>query len=433
MPPAVATLIDPGVQQQQLRDRLAAVRRRLRFVTLFRGGCWVLSILLYGTLITILLDWSYHDRKEWLTALGADGFAARLDRMGYDLPSLQRALFLITTLAVAGAVFYRRILLPLREKDDDLTLALRIEKLYPGLNDSFASAVEFLNTEDAHNSPSLRREAVSRGLRGVSKCDFSRLVNTNGLWRLGGIALLAVCAVAGLGLWQPVMAKTAFQRFIMPFGELGWPKKTRIEMDSVPPWTGRNKVFEVSGRVFGVIPPSATVIFKLDGGQVEETNIVPITKQTADNGEEFGTFRTQLSPDRARRGVFRFRVTANDAETEEYQVEVRSPPELVPMDGKASPQVRITFPAYTQQGIKEPEPGFGKVLAVNGSVVSLIALADRPLTAALDRVPPRAIARGGRSARFAPGQRRSLRRRGRGRHCPQHHRYHSRDPGRRWP
>ena len=135
-----AVAADPGLQQQQLRQRLAAVRRRLRFVTTFRGACWLLVILLGGAAVAGLLDWRLH------------------------LPGVILALLLVATLAAAGVVFYRRLYLPLRVKDDDLTLALRIEQLYPGLNDSFASAVQFLDTEDAHNSPVLRREAVSRGL-----------------------------------------------------------------------------------------------------------------------------------------------------------------------------------------------------------------------------------------------------------------------------
>lgn len=355
---------DPGLQQHQLRQRLAAVRRRLRFVTTFRGTTWLLALLLTAAAVAGLLDWRFH------------------------LPAALRALFLVGGVAGAGFIFYRRLFLPLREKDDDLTLALRIEELYPGLNDSFASAVQFLDTEDAHNSPALRGEAVRRGLRGVSKCDFSRLVNTRGLWRLGVMAAVPLLVVAGLGLWQPALAGVAFLRFADPFGNHDWPKKTRIELDEVRLRIGHNEPFEVGGRAFGVIPPTASVIFKLDTGTPTEY-ACDIT--AAEDGKS-GTFHTRLEPGKAKRDEFKFQVRANDAvwpvpkpndPASEWQtVVVLPPPQLVPLNGRASPQVRLKFPGYTGLPELDLPDGSGKVDAVAGTLVTLRAAANRPLSAA---------------------------------------------------
>src|SRR5262245_42486379 len=98
MPQTVAVAADPGLQQQELRQRLAAVRRRLRFVTTFRGSTWLLALLLGGVAVAGLLDFRFH------------------------LPDVVRALLLVATLAGTGYIFYSRLLLPLRQKDDDLTL-----------------------------------------------------------------------------------------------------------------------------------------------------------------------------------------------------------------------------------------------------------------------------------------------------------------------
>ncbi len=356
MSQAVAAVVaDPGLQQQHLQQRLAAVRRRLRFVTTFRGACWLLVIILGGAAVAGLLDWRFH------------------------LPGVIRALLLVATLAGAGVVFYRRLYLPLREQDDDLTLALRIEKLYPGLNDSFASAVQFLESEDAHNSPAMRREAVSRGLRGVSKCDFSRLVNTRGLWRLGALALLPVLVVVGLGMWQPVAAGVSLMRFVDPFGGHDWPRNTRIQLDELRQRIGLNEPFDVSGRVFGVIPGTATVAFKLDGGTPTEYTC---DISTDEESGKSGTFHARLEAGKARHDTFSFQVRANDAATDWQKVVVLPPPQLVPLGGKASPQVHLAFPTYTQVPDIELEPGNGKVVAVNGSVVTLRAATDRPLAEA---------------------------------------------------
>jgi hypothetical protein len=358
MPPTVAAVApDPGLQQEQLRHRLAGVRRRLRFVTTFRGSTLLLALLLGGAAVAGLLDWKFH------------------------LPAVIRALCLVATIGGAGVIFYRRLYVPLREKDDDLTLALRIEQLYPGLNDNFASAVQFLDLEPGHESPALRREAVNRGLRGVSKCDFSRLVNTRGLWRLAALALAPLLLVVGLSVWQPTLAGVALLRLVDPFGGHIWPTKTRIQMDEVRRRIGQNEPFDVSGRVFGVIPPTASVAFRLDGPAATEYSSDITTDDDGNN-----TFHLRLEPGKAKSRTFSFQVRANDAvwpgPGKWQEIDVLPPPQLVPLDGKASPQVHLTYPTYTQLPESDLEPGSGKVVAVNGSTVTLRAAVDRPLSAA---------------------------------------------------
>jgi hypothetical protein len=354
MPQTVAVAAEPGLQQTELRHRLAGVRRRLRFVTTFRGTTWLLALLFGGAAAAGLLDYRFH------------------------LPDVVRAVLLVGLLGGTGYVFYRRLFLPMRVKDDDLTLALRIEQLYPGLNDNFASAVQFLDTEDGNNSPALRREAIRRGLRGVSKCDFSRLVNTRGLWRLGLVALVPVLVAVGLGAWQPASAGVALLRLADPFGDHAWPTKTRIELDDFRHSIGHNEPFEVGVRLSGVIPPTATVAFRLDSGAPTEyiCDVVEAGDGTV------GSFRGRLEAGKAKGKTFAFQVRANDAVSKWEPIQVLPPPQLVPLDGKASPQVQVSYPPYTRLPATDIEPGSGKVVAVNGSVVTLRAATDRPLSAA---------------------------------------------------
>jgi hypothetical protein len=72
-----------------------------------------------------LVDWSFY-------------------RLGGDLPSLVRAVILVTGLSLTGLIAYRLLLAPLAARADDLSLALRIEARYPALNDALASTVQFL-------------------------------------------------------------------------------------------------------------------------------------------------------------------------------------------------------------------------------------------------------------------------------------------------
>src|SRR5437867_73037 len=105
-----------------LQLRLAALRRRLCLMVTCRGVALVLAILLLAAVATGSLDW----------------------QVPGHLPSLVRALVLVGTLAVGGWAAYRYLLRPLWASTDDLSLALRVETCYPILNDSFASAVQFL-------------------------------------------------------------------------------------------------------------------------------------------------------------------------------------------------------------------------------------------------------------------------------------------------
>jgi hypothetical protein len=350
MPQAVA---DPAAQQDRLQQRLADLRRRLRLVALLRGGGWVLTVLFGVALVAGLLDWRFH------------------------LPDAVRALFLAGGLACAGYLFYRHLWLPLREKADDLALALRVEERYPGLNDSLASTVQFLEDDQAPASPSMQREAVRRALRGVERCDFGKVIDGRGTRPAVLLALLSLLALAGLAAWRPALAGVAALRLVDPFGGHRWPTKTRLELDEVRTRIGRNEAFEVSGRVAGVVPPTATVVFKFDGVNPTEHGC----EVTASEDGTSGAFRTRLEPGRVQRD-FSFRVRANDAVSDEYRVTVLPPPLLVPLGGKASPQVRLKFPAYTELPEQDLPDGSGNVEAVAGTVVTLRAAANRELARA---------------------------------------------------
>src|SRR5437879_13378445 len=140
---------NPPLDPSTLARRLAGLRQRLRCVATFRGFSW-LGVLVCGTALLVgLLDWRIH------------------------LPALVRALALVGLLGSAGYVLYRYLLRPLGEKADDLTLALRIEEQYPGLNDGLASSIEFLQEagKPGVDSPALRREAVHHALPRARGCD----------------------------------------------------------------------------------------------------------------------------------------------------------------------------------------------------------------------------------------------------------------------
>lgn len=342
----------PVLDGTMLRQRLAALRRRLRLVASVRGIGLLLTVFLATALVAGLLDWRWH------------------------LPDLVRAIVLVATLVGSIFVFYRYLFRPLSAPSDDLSLALRVEEEYPALNDSLASTVQFLERggQAESSSAALEREAIKRALDRAAGCDFAKVVNKRGLVWAGASGGIFAALTAALIALSPALAATAFLRLAHPFGGIEWPKKTQLEIDEPRLRIGRNEAFEVRGAVRGVIPPQAVVVFRFEGFPNLDHHC---DIQTDESG--IGRLHTSLPAGRAERN-FRFQVKANDAVSPEYAVEVLPPPSLVALDSKPSPQLKLFFPRYT--GLPSPEtlsPGMGNVDAVAGTSIRLRARVDRPL------------------------------------------------------
>jgi hypothetical protein len=362
--PAAVTRPAPVLDPAALRRRLAALRRRLRFVATFRGASWLLAAVVATVAVACLLDWRF------------------------QLPSLVRAVLLVFTLAGGGYLFYRHLFRPLSARTDDLSLALRIEESYPSLNDALGSTVQFLEQSrppaDSASVP-LQREAVKRTLGRATGLDFNRVVDSRGL-RSAGLSVVVVCALGvALLVWRPTQAFTALSRLASPFGGREWPRLTQLEIDPPRLRIGRNEPFDVTGRLRGVVPEKAVVLFRFENAPPVE-HLCDVARDA--HGE--GRFGAHLEPGRVQRN-FRFQVRANDAVSPEYEVKVLPPPSLVPLDGQPSPQLRLDYPAYTD--LPSPynlQAGTGNVEAVLGTQVTLRAAADRPLRRAWIEYQPEA-------------------------------------------
>ncbi len=342
-------------RRTSLQQRLARLRRRLRYVVAVRGTGWVVALFLVCVAAAGVLDWYFH------------------------LPSLVRAVALAAILSSAAVVALRHLLRPLARRADDLSLALRIEEEYPALNDCLASAVQFLERPERPEGESavMEREAIRRALTRAGRYDFGKVINTRGLRTAALLGAAAVALAVFLIALRPSVAATALVRLADPFGNHDWPGQTQLEVDTPRLRLGRGEPFDVHGRVRGVVPPVATVVFRFEGLPALEHQC-NIQRDSTESGQ----FTTRLDPSRVQHS-FRFQVRANDAWSPEFVVEVQPPPSLVPLEGKPSPQLRLYYPAYT--GLPSPEdlsPGSGNIEAVLGTDVVLRARADRPLARA---------------------------------------------------
>jgi hypothetical protein len=338
-----------------LAPRLAALRRRLRLVVSWRGCCWLGATLLAATIFTGLVDWRVH------------------------LPGLVRAIALTGTLGAAGYLAYRLLVRPLRAPADDLSLALRVEQLYPELDDALASAVQFLDPatdKESAGSPVLRREAVRHALALLGRYDLGAAVDTRGVRAAGlsfaGVATLALC----LALFFPQLAWTALLRLAHPFGPHDWPRQTRLEVQA-PSRTARGQPYVIRASVAGVVPERAVIDFRWDGSPPLELPYA-ISRREQDST---GVIVAPLDSSRVQH-AFRFQVRANDAASPWHEVEVVPPPQLAPLDGRPSPQIALDYPSYIGLPAQALPHGSTSIEAPAGSHILLRAALDRPVARA---------------------------------------------------
>ena len=338
-----------------LQIRLASLRRRLWLVVSFRGGSLVCAILLLAAAGTGLIDWRVH------------------------LPSLIRAALLTGSVGLAGFVSYRYFLLPLLAKADDLTLALKVEARYPALNDSLASAVQFLeqrSDDEPFCSPSLRREAVQRALERTKKYDFAPVVDTRGV-RTAGLSFASAATLAVvLSFLYPQAAWTAFLRLTDPFGSHDWPRQTQLKIDA-PVRVARGEAYEIKALVTGFVPERATVEYRFGQAGLQQDSYELKRSETV----AAGTLTARLDPSRVQHD-FLFQVRANDAVSPWTNVKVLPPPQIVAFEGRPSPQVRLVYPEYTDIPEADLPDGTTSLEAPAGTQVFLRAATDRPIARA---------------------------------------------------
>ena len=369
-------LLAPSTAPPSLRDRLADLRGRWR-------------------------------RTVWLTAAlvataGIVGSAVGLGLLDYAvrLPAIVRAAALVGLLT-AGGFTVLRVRRHLSTLNDDLAFALRVEEHFPALNDALASTVQF--EHEPAGSPELRQATRLYAVREAEDCDFRELVDRRPLRRTLAAAVVAVAAALPLGIADPHPARVAVARLLDPFGDHPWPPQTVMTLD-VADWLARGEPFVLRASLTGVIPERAEFGFAVEGSSASE---IPVPVTADDDG---GSLAVRLEPNRVSKS-FRYRVRANDAETPWRTVRVVTPPQLAPLNGRPSPQVHLTFPAYTDLPAMDLPDGGSSVECVTGTLIRIRAATDRPVVNAwieLATDPPRPAVAAGLLALGAVGPADSL-------------------------
>jgi hypothetical protein len=342
-------ILSPHKPPPDLRGRLAALRQQMRWAASVHGGSAVAALGLATFIVVGFIDYQL------------------------KMPALIRAIALLSLLVGVGVLVRRLLLRPWLESRNDLTLALHVESHFPALNDALASAITFERLEgDWAGSPQLRQETRRRATRAAEDYHFEDLIDARGPRRaFFGFVAAATAAVTLLALY-PETAMTAAVRLADPFGAHPWPLQTRLDLEA-PTWIARGEPFLLRGELHGVIPDRVGFAFALEGAPPAEQ---PLALTSAPDGSAAVSLR--LDPNRVPR-TFRYQVKANDAVTEWRTVKVVPPPQLVPIDGRPSPLVRVDFPAYTDLHPLDLPDGGGHIEGVTGTLVTMRAAVDRPV------------------------------------------------------
>lgn len=350
-------LLRPLDQRSHLPTKLLDLGRSRKTALVAAGGFLLVAVGLVAVTTAGALDAAYH------------------------LPGVVRAAFLVAILVGVGTLFLRRVWQPFAASNRPVDVAHLLEVQYPRLNDSLASAVEFESADHPHTSERFRRIAVVRAQRALEKCDTARLVPTGPAWRAFFAAAVATAVGGAIGFSNPDHARHALVRLAAPFGQHPWPTKTTITIvaPTFPVRAAIGDPFDLAFTLTGVIPESATVTVQLENGNTYDETVA-VTPNEANQSR--ADVAVRLEPHRVPKS-FRLQIRANDDTTIWHTVTLAPPPKLVPLDGRQSPLLHATYPAYTDLPAADLPDGAGVVEAVHGTRIRFAAATDRPVVSAV--------------------------------------------------
>jgi len=348
-----------------LLERLRKLRSRLRALLLLRDG----SRIAAWTFATLLI------------AMVAD--------VDLRLPPQARAIILFGVVALAGVAFYRRVIVAWRYFRDPRALAGHVELQFPEFNDSLLSAVEFLELppSELSGSAALRDHAIEQATLLAGELDLNEAVPSRKLKRsIFALGVVIVVAIV-LGGRYPDQSATAITRLADPYGDHRWPARTTLRVVSptfFPHHAVRREAFEFRAIVGGRVPERSIVTFWPGNGRPSD-QFIALPKPDPATGEALLAFR--IDADKLEHDL-KIRVRVGDADSGWQAIDVHTPPQLVPFDGRPSPRITLTFPRYTGLPVRELLDGTTSIEVVTGTVVDIRAAVDRPVHATFTAMSP---------------------------------------------
>ncbi len=252
--------------------------------------------------------------------------------------------------------------------------ARRLEETLP---DAKNSLINWLDLRDAPMAPVIRGTLGRKAAKDLTRADFENAVSAkHALWLTGVLAGLALALFVWF-LMGPAQFASLLQRAFDPFKEIFIATSTQLHV--VAPVGGNAIVpvrqdvqirVEVSRRVPRVNAPDALRLHYRY--RQADPYIVRPLDEDAD-----GQWVKTLVADEVRTG-FWYKVTGGDAETPEYQVQVRALPQVTRFD------VKYHYRPYLRQPDQEVRYGPSEaqtrpdLKGLRGTEVTLVARTNRP-------------------------------------------------------
>jgi len=294
-------------------QKIAGLQRRITLRAYATAACASAATLLAGAIILGLADYLVRFRDPGLRIIATSAFVA-------------------IALYAAYRWWYRSG----RKRLAPLAVARKIESYFPQLNDSLASAVEFLEQsedDETAGSAQLRRMVVAEAESSTTGLPLDEAIDRRPL-RRATAWLVAVCLVLGAWLaWDASAVRIAVARLVMPLGGAQWPRQHRLEFRDPPTRLAAGQSFEAELiDKNGNLPDEVRIVYRTRGGSRSETR----SESMARVGDVMIARRDNV------REPFAFRATGGDDDMMSWhKVDVIEPPRL------KSLAIVIHPPAYT--------------------------------------------------------------------------------------
>ncbi|QDT96152.1 DUF4175 family protein [Gimesia aquarii] len=359
-----------------IRAQFVQLHRKVHQLVWLNGLCWGLTILLISASLVISLDWALKISDPMIRLI-----------LGLGAGS-----FVVWTL-------WQHLVIPLKTPLTDFDLALKIERQYPRLKDSFSSSVLFDTEKPSHftGSSQLRQAVIKDAYQQASQINFLELIDTRPIRKIMISAALLCLFVVSISILHPNRVILGIHRFVLPFSAPDWPQNVELQFldeNLVPIESGPNNPYQVvEGENFrffvenrnGTPPEDLRIEYQVSKNHQprgklnsEPLRIVSVPDQSAVD-HELGTGSLRIT-----NKTIRLRAIGGDDHSMPWLTLLSVPPTTLKLQ-----EVTLTPPAYSQEPVEKLPAGIGSFKALIGTRVDLKARSNKLLKSVSLRVKDR--------------------------------------------
>lgn len=322
----------------ELREKLAAMRRRMVRVEVTRRLAVTLSLAILGVALLAGVDWVV------------------------ELPLGVRTTALVVLGVVVSALVLWTLVALITSRRDDEALSFLVEQSEPGFRSRLIAAVQFAEGK-ASVHDEVGRSMVERlveDTREMAKAvSFSAIVSAGGMKR-AALVLLLLGGLAGGGYWAGgSMARDLVRRAFL--AEIPVPRATRVIWTTGDVKVGIGDTLRLEAEVEGFRPAGGTLRVHHDSGRRQRLSLQPVDGAPARYAATLENVQES----------FTYQVILHDGRSARSEVRALPRPAVLEVTGRQS------YPEFTNLSPTDHRPG--EFLLFPGSELALTIKASQPL------------------------------------------------------